>query len=345
MRIATLPDGKVIDQYTVDDEALHTPGPEENWQESVAMWCRDEEANLDVFMRLGHEPRMDGGNVTQWAFLQTPDCVFAHNEQFPLRAGDIGEASINAGGMGSYRYDGKCTTWGLKSDEVSWEFSLTPIHQPIPLYPAHNPDYVRAVGGAHFEVSDLMEGTVTIKGNTRRLRGLAYRDHSWGPRNWYNLKTHRWTAGVLSEERTFAFSNFCTDNTGISRRGYIREGSIIHYTLDVDILAYMESDAFCHRGGVITATLDDGTVHRIEMSPHFPGQKGNVSPKRGNLMFDGPAAVRWNGMTGGAILEVAENHRRGREPLTVLTRGYFGNGILEYEGQALARQIAEYTPA
>jgi len=74
--ILTLPNGEPIANYSFDDEAMHAPGEEQNWQESVAMWWFDVDTRMGGFMRIGHEPRMDGGNMTLWSFLQTPDWLY-----------------------------------------------------------------------------------------------------------------------------------------------------------------------------------------------------------------------------------------------------------------------------
>ena len=86
----TLPDGTPITRYAMADEGLHEPGPEENWQESCALIdARDLAQGISIFMRFGHEPVMDGGNMTLWAFLKTPELDFKHTEQFPKREGDV----------------------------------------------------------------------------------------------------------------------------------------------------------------------------------------------------------------------------------------------------------------
>ncbi|WIW89431.1 hypothetical protein K3M67_05535 [Sphingobium sp. V4] len=337
--IVTLPNGDPICQFVLADEALHIPGPEENWQESVAMWCSDLAGQANLFMRVGREPHMDGGNNTLWAFMQTPDCVYARNEQFPLRPGDIGDAHITSGGVGGYEFDGQGTHWWVKDEDVSWDVWLTPYHQPIPLFPAHNSDYVRTVGSAHFEAADRMEGTIRVKGETRQIRGFSYRDHSWGPRNWSDIRCHRWTSGVFEDDISFAFSNFLTQSSGISRRGYIRKGSVVHYTQKVDVIPYMEGDGFSHRGGLIIATLEDGTTHRIELDLYAEDSLGNVSLKRDSAMIDTPCQARLDGRLGYAILEVGENPRRGTNLIDYVERGLFGSGLLRWKGQDLGSHI------
>jgi hypothetical protein len=320
----TLPSGDPITNYSFDDEALHVPGPEENWQESVAMWWFDADAQIGGFMRIGHEPRLDGGNMTLWAFLQTPDWLYVRNEQFPLGVADVKENGLGVGGLGTYSYDGSATHWRVRDAEASFELRLLPLHQPIGLWPTVSADYARNIGGRHFEVADWMDGSISIKGVTRHIKGYAYRDHSWGPRNWFNLRVHRWTNGIFGDDFGFGFSNYMVDQPEINRRGYVRRGTVVHYTREVDILPLMETDGATHRGGFVRARLDDGERFEFTLEPFG---RGNMAVKRDNYCYDSPCSVRYGDRTGVGMLEVSENPRSGTRKFDTLVNAYLGNGI------------------
>jgi len=231
---------------------------------------------------------------------------------------------LRAGGIGHYRYDGGATIWSVKDGDTAYELRLTPLHQPIGLWPAISADYARNIGGRHFEVADRLEGTISIKGATCRVKGYAYRDHSWGPRNWFNLKVHRWANGLAGDNFGFGFSNYMVDQPGVNRRGFIRLGSVVHYTREVDILPLMEADGTTHRGGVIHATLENGAVYRFDLVPFG---LGNLGIKRDNCCYDSPCSFSFDGRRGIAMLEVSENARRGTASVDTLIGAPLGNGI------------------
>lgn len=320
----TFPDGKPITNYSFDDELLHTPGPEENWQESVAMWFYDPTTECTGFMRIGHEPRMEGGNMQLWAFFRTPDWAFQHDEKFPVRPGDVEESSVSAGGIARYSYDGKGTHWSVKTDQVELDLHLTPLYQPIGLWPEIHPEYAKNIGGKHTETADRMEGSVTVKGQRIDLKGYVYRDHSWGPRNWGKLKVHRWTNGLMGEDFGWGFSNYLVEGSPINKRGFIREGSIVHYTRDVEILPLMECDGATHRGGIVRAKLTDGRVFNFELTPTG---KGNMVMKRGSTCQDTLCRFALGSREGFGILEISNNPRGGDGPFPLLVNAYQGTGL------------------
>ena len=325
----TLPDGTPITRYAMADEGLHEPGPEENWQESCALIdARDLAQGISIFMRFGHEPVMDGGNMTLWAFLKTPELDFKHTEQFPKREGDVAGNCMSAGGVASYDYDGEHIRFAYDNGEVSWALKLTPLHQPIPLSLDDGADYRKNIGSSHHENMDLCEGTITIRGEQRPFRALSYRDHSWGPRNWKAMRVHRWTCGQIGEDFSFAFGNILSESPAISRRGYIREGAIVHYTNDVEILPLMEADGLTYRSAVINVGLNDGRRFKIDLVPYG---KGALNQKRSNFLCDNFCEVRLDGRTGTGFLEVSENHRVGERTPDVVINAYLANGLFPKE--------------
>ena len=320
----TFPDGTLITNYSFDDEHTHTPGPEENWQESVAMWWWDPMAKCTGFMRIGHEPVLEGGNMTLWSFIRTPKWASQHMEQFAKAAESVGESHLNAGGKGEYRYDGKNTWWSVNLGEAQLEVKLTPLHQPIGLWPVIHAEYAKNIGGKHFELGDRFEGAVTIKGERTEIKGLSFRDHSWGPRNWGNLRVHRWTNGFIGEDFGYGFSNYYVHGSEVNRRGFIREGSIVYYTREVDILPLMECDGATHRGGVVLATIEDGRSFRFDLTP---SGKGFMGGKRGSSCQDTLCHVSRGDATGFGILEVSENPRGANGWFEMLVNAYPENGI------------------
>ncbi|WIW89504.1 hypothetical protein K3M67_05955 [Sphingobium sp. V4] len=324
-RTLTFPDGTPITNYSFEDEHTHEPGPEENWQESVAMWWWDPVSQCTGFMRIGHEPVLEDGNMTLWSFIRTPSWASQHMEQFPKQPGCITpDAMIAGGGKGTYRYDGKNTYWGVDLPDASLELKLDPLHQPIGLWPVIHAEYAKNIGAKHFELADRVEGVLTLKGERFEIKGYAYRDHSWGPRNWGNLKVHRWTNGLIGEDFGFGFSNYMVEGAEINKRGFIREGNIMHYTRQVDILPLMECDGATHRGGVVQATLTDGRTFRFDLTPTGRGFMGG---KRGSSCQDTLCRVANGTQTGFGILEVSENPRGGTGWFKTLVNAYSENGI------------------
>jgi len=60
-----------------------------------------------------------------------------------------------------------------------------------------------APGGAHYDQGGRFAGTLRIGGNTVKVDGMGYRNHSWGPRNFLQMKYARFIGFVSEDMKTY----------------------------------------------------------------------------------------------------------------------------------------------
>lgn len=322
--ILRYPDGAPADAFLFSDEALHPVQPHPNWQESLLMIWYDIDNDVGGYWRFGYDPHIGRGVMTIWGFVHTPAGAYRRVEEFPKRDGDVTPNGFGAGGIASYRFDGNATHWSLHDGDVACGLQAEPYHIPVDLYPPHKNEFGKDMGAAHFEVSSGVTGTVSMQGNAWTVKGLAYRDHSWGIRHWGVLRAHRWVNGVFGPDLSFCFLNYLGSDGAIKRTGYLIRDGVLNYTTDVQILTYMDADAATHRGGRVRARLATGEIFECESEPLC---KGFYLYKAGLGLFQSPCKVRYGNRVGFGNFEISENGRSGTEPYAVILNGYDQNNV------------------
>lgn len=310
--------------FPVKDEGLHTPGDDQYWQESVAMAWGDMDAGVGGFIRFGHSPNLNGGEMSLWSHVYTPDCVYGVSRDYPKQPGDWDPAGVKAGGVASYHFDGANTIWTHDNDEVAFTLKSEPFHLPVGLWPSEGSNYGKDIGNAHFEVGNKVTGTVTVKGKTYEINGFGHRDHSWGVRHWWKRKSHRWINGVFGPDLSFCLLTYHGEPEQIGRFGYVIRDGVVHHSTEIDILTYMEPDGATHRGGVARITLDDGEVLEFTAEPL---SKGFYAYRRESAILESSCRITYKDRVGFGDFEISENCRSGRERPTSLVNAINGDGL------------------
>lgn len=318
------PDGTNATVYPASDEALHPPGAEPNWQESVAMCWYDLAADVGGFLRIGHEPVLDGGNMTLWGFVHSPHHAYCRSEQFTKRPDDVDVTGMGAGGVARYDVVGTATRWQLNDGGTSCDLTVEPLHDPVGLWPMAPEDQTRHIAAHHFEVANRITGTVAIEGREYRIDGKAHRDHSWGPRDWGLARVHRWMNGVFDDGLSFCLLTVNMGTAATGHFGYVIRDGVLHHSTDVDIVVHMEPDGATHRGGwgrIVLANDEEMTFVAEPLCKGFYGYK------RGAAMFESPCRIRYGDRIGVGDLEISENSRLGTSDLVTLINAHPSDGV------------------
>jgi hypothetical protein len=313
-------DGEPAIHYPLSDQALHQPGVEELWQESVVLTWGDLKADVGGFLRIGRVPNLDRGEMTLWSYIYSPDHIYGASRDFPMVEGDCSACVMSAGGMASYEFDGVETRWRHDGDAVVYDLKTESFHPPLPLWRPGD----GALAHPHFEASGRLTGEVCVEGRTHRIDGLYHRDQSWGVRNWLNRKTHRWFNGVFGPDLSFCLLTFHGQSDQIMRIGYVVRDGIVHYSTKVDVIPFMEPDGATHRGGVAEIILDDG--ERLEFSA-TPICKGFYAYRSGSAIFESPCRDEHEGRIGYGDFEISENARAGLSAFGVLVNSIPTDGM------------------
>lgn len=246
-------------QYGYDDEGTHEPNTEAlDWQESVFVHWYDRDAGVGGVSRIGHEPNRPGGGASALqCFVATNDGVrFRRNDyQLPLEEA-TSERGFRAGGSRWNVVDGRPQ---LTIDEPGVEVDLT-MDNFYPLTDFFPPASGMAQDFAadHYETSGRIRGSVRIDGRSYDVDGMCHRDHSWGLRKTMTLKSHRWISGTFGPDLSFGSILWHASDESLVKVGYLVRDGQVDQAIDVDALAYLETDGLTHRGGQARWTMPTG---------------------------------------------------------------------------------------
>jgi hypothetical protein len=303
--------------YPASDEYPHASGTEENWQESFVLHFWDAKGHLGAYLRIGHEPNFNGGEMNQFSNIVSPDGIWHRIEATPKKSGDVTKTGISGkDGAIRYEYDGKNIKWIIREPGVSADLVIHDFHAAIDGYPKTGA--VSKYAPQHVEVAIRVTGTITTQGNTYNVDGMGIRDHGWGIRTWNSMVSHRWTVGVFDKDNSFCAITIHTTDDHIAKFGWVVRGDKVIYAKDVDILTYMEADGVSNRGGVTRMNLTTGEVFEVALEPVTPCVTSWV---HGTFVIDNWCKLTWGDKVGVGDFESNTNMMRGTHRPTKFDAG------------------------
>lgn len=304
------------------DERPHLPGPEESWQESVIVSFYAERSGIGGFCRLAHEPNRRRGNLTCGLFARDGTRFRRSVQGVPISDSDRWAEGFGAAGY-SVQWDGRLRVEG-REPECEFSLEIEDLHPRFDYWSlvtmGRSGD---EVAPNHFEAGGNARGTVTLAGREYPVDGLAYRDHSWGPRNWGAVLSHRWFVGTFGPALTFSLVTVHPPGGPFERFGYlIRDGEPCALE-DLDVLVDVEPDGLTCRGARAV-----GRAGADEVRLGCEVLDGVVLDVGGFVAVEGIARARTHdGALGFATLEVSNNARAGRAAPTLALRANLVEGI------------------
>ncbi|GAA2777845.1 DUF7065 domain-containing protein [Crossiella cryophila] len=248
----------------ISSELAHEPGPEPDWQESLVLLWGDPDRGLGGFHRLGHEVNQGRGEL--WCGVLTPGHRFRRDERVALLPTD---RSVPVFGLDTHTFtldpDGRMrlriTEPDLDLDLIADDFA--------PMTSVYPPERLESVGHGtvrdHLETHGRVRGRLTLAGHTHEIDAFCVRDHSWGPRDWSLIVSHRWVIGSLGPDLSFSATVMQgTDGRFLSQGTLWRDGRGLAAT-GIDIVVFQESDGLSHRGGRLRMWLADGSEFSLEI--------------------------------------------------------------------------------
>ena len=198
---------------------------------------------MSVFARLGKRVNAD----------ETWLAVYLEGRMYSLKE------ELFAGGRSPLLVGRKDDGWTLcyegvlnDGDEVSLHATFIPKQKPIDFttnMPAvrmatavanekWNWDYfnrLQQIGGqCHYEQEGVLEGELTLNGQTCSLCLPCVRDHSFGRRDWNDMNNHLWLMAV-SDERQFNYSMVSYPALSVLEVGNYRDAAGMHYMMQADL--------------------------------------------------------------------------------------------------------------
>ncbi|KQZ68618.1 MULTISPECIES: hypothetical protein [unclassified Nocardioides] len=246
---------------TLQDENLHQPGTDPDWQESFYFnWATTDESTFGL-TRIGFNPasgKADAVVVTQrdgkaeHVYASVGTTVEPGQLDGPpeggLRVGDLTYTMLEAG-----------RSWRIQLGDrldLTWT-AFTPIvdfHHGFP----GDADEIQH----HFEQSGTVTGTATFDGVTHVIDGLGQRDKSWGVREWEGITGWDWIACQFGPDLSFNATR--TDINGTSTPvGFVYDAGQVRHVTAVEI-DYTWLAPHLPKSATLHVSVEDGTAYVIE---------------------------------------------------------------------------------
>lgn len=307
------------------DECPHSADDEELWQESFVIYLWDAEQQVYVFLRMSQVPNKKLAVV--WLNAWTPDYQYKRTEDsLPAAQTVITNDSISVGdGLCRYQYDGK-HNWKVQDADVDIDLMMEDYHPGLAYY-ANTSDAVKGVLKKHIEATGSVTGTVAVKGKRYTVAGTGWRDHSWGKRDWFMIRTHRFFPAMFGKDFNFFCMTLVGEDGSLAKNGVIIRNETVQFTQDFEIRAYMGEDSVSNCGGQVLLNMD-GETHTLNFE--MVGQSA-VSVTFGFPCVDGMCKVTMGDRVGVGVSETSTNPHGGRKPPFVFdlpsSVGLLENGI------------------
>ena len=211
-----------------DDDLMHEPGSEPDFNESAYAQFVAPRANFGGFFRLGN--RVNEGHAEVTVLVYHPDGGAAvHIERAPI----ADNSAFDAGGLRfdvleplrkvrvTYAGEAHRLARGVDLLDPKQAFTTSPV---VPLRLDLEFDTIAQLFGlgggesgeggiegaedtiatGHYQGGVLCHGTVTVDGETRQVSATGFRDHSWGPRKWTAPRWWRWISAWVDDRNGFS---------------------------------------------------------------------------------------------------------------------------------------------
>lgn len=306
------------------DECPHNPTDEESWQESWVVYFWDPTKQVYMFLRLSQEPNRGTGYATVWLNIWTPRCIYKHTDQsIRLLPGNRTPESFTAdGGICSYAFRGD-HHWTVNMKGVQVRLRMRDYHPGIGYFPENAGAIISETSKNHIEATGWMTGSVTIKGNTYEVAGTAWRDHSWGQRNWSNMRVHRFFPALFGPEFNFFCVTFVGGDGRLAKFGTVIRHDTVQVTNDFDVVSYMGEDGISNYGGRVTLRLD-GAAHLLEFQPQT---RTIVTLHHDFHCVDSMCKVIMGDKVGVGVAETSNRAQGGNEKPFVVPPNILDNGV------------------
>lgn len=309
--------GEHLIVYPKSDDFTHEAENDPQWQESFLLHFWDHKMGVGGYMRIGHEPHVNGGQFLIYVNLVSPDGIFHRVDVVPKMEGDVSHNGIRCdGGALCCKFDNNNVNWSVLEVEAQADLILTDHHAPVDCYPKSR-EMSRYVP-SHIDVSCTVSGKIVTKGNSYEIHALGMRDHGWGVREWNKLITQRWVYGVFDSQNSFYAVGGHTKDDKILKFGWVQRDNKMYYTERCELVGYVEVDGVSNRGGFVRMELTTGEIFEA----HLEAVTRCITFWLNNtLVVDNFCKVRWGNKIGVGNFETNCNIMRGTHRPKVFDAG------------------------
>jgi hypothetical protein len=261
-----------------EDEYMHPPGPESNFQESKYFNFYDRHRQVGGLIRLANRVNEGYAEVSLCLYLPRTDVLFnfhrpkiSSNDRLEA-AGmrfDVLEPLVRHRSV--YEGQAVCLTDPTQMEDPGRAFrenprkdvSLDLVHEAVgPVYAIDldrpGKDLEHKFANVHYEQHMQVQGTLTVDNETMKIDGLGVRDHSWGPRYWQAPRYYRGLTCNVSRDFGFMATEFVHHDGTRTEGGVVVRGSQLEHVMRVHIITDFAPNGLYHRGFLLTMRLESG---------------------------------------------------------------------------------------
>ena len=235
----------------VDELAHDPPTGDPSWQESLILAWHDADRGVGGFHRVGHVPNQGIGSSWYGVFGADGTLFRRDVAHVPLAGGDRVDPSY---GVGQQRFSHDGTDLRLQVTDDGLELDVV-VQDFYPLRSLWHDTGVSSLASAtmanHLESSGRVHGRLVLDGKEYEVDGLGHRDHSWGPRDWGSIRSHRWVGGSCGPDLSFSVAYMQGADGRFLVVGGVLHGGELTVTEDIDVVTWSEPDGISHRGGTV----------------------------------------------------------------------------------------------
>lgn len=280
------------------DNGNHHPGPEddERWQESWFLLWIDPAQRAGGFHHLSQWRNQGICDVWSWTAFGGEVVGKYQHLALPIPEGDLNDLEV--GGM----------TIRTREPLRSFDFTAAyPACRTSITYAAHQrhvEEYVLSPAGAsigdnHYESFGRCSGTIEVGGDTVPVSGMAFTDHSWGPREMGKLLTER-SVLVSFGEDLYAQLLTWTTPAGRTEFGYVCEDGVSHRVIELETNMVIADDGHTPLRADIHARCEGGRGYRMQAEGWVSGV---TTAQDGFFITDTFSEFTCGGRVGAGLIE------------------------------------------
>jgi hypothetical protein len=281
-----------------EDDSSHAAPSDasEFWQESWFLGWYDPARRAAGFHHLGLQRVRRRADLWSWIALDGAVVAKYQSLRLPLPADDLSDLTLGPLHV--------LTKTPLRSYAVSAVYDNG--NRSDVVYEAFTDPFAFAlgddIGKDHYESMGRVTGTVTVADADTDIAGWAYQDHSWGPRHWATLLTHRWLWATFGPDLFCSAFTFTTPKGRVDF-GYVYDGGEFRGVTHLETGARLSDDGHSPVGCDARLWTADGRGY------HITGTCGVTSVSthdEGVFLTDGMSVFQCGGRLGTGIFEVSE---------------------------------------
>jgi hypothetical protein len=301
-------------------EGVHPASADEAWQESVFLAWRDPVRRIGGIHRIGTEANRGKSNMWCGVFQEGGAWFRLIDEGQPF--GSHAEGSgFRSGPQHSFVKDGSLR-WSLDSADCTLQLSIEDLASGD-LWVANTESMARVSVTGHYHHHCRVRGQVRLAGESIRIDGFGWRDHSWGVRHWDAILHHRCFSASFGDNHAIDFYSLIDAQGSLSRGGVVVRDGRKEIIEDFRFTVALEDDGLTARSADVRGRYPSGEP----FAAHFNLTGAAVVQTREYLGIESVGEIALaSGEKGFGYVAVSTNPRSGRgvPPLVLAAVGKNG---------------------